>query len=274
LFLTVRDYFLLWPQGDVVRFFYQTDLTAVAHRIDELATDTPIAVAGLSVHALDRPTLDLSSRRNVSSIRLCDTRETLVLPSGQDIHLFIPQIVPLDGDLKERLLTWGATVEQGTPPEYRGYRLHDRSILRRYSQHLARRASLPDGTPVTTPVSFGGHMAFLGYEWLHPASTAGDTLTLLTYWQVEKPPPNPHKIFIHVTGQSDTPVTQHDGLSSPPQGWSSGDVIIQKHTLALPASLPSGRYRLQMGVYDTLTNLRLSVLSADRVVLSSLEVAE
>ncbi len=274
LFLTVRDYFLLWPRGDVVRFFYQTDLTAVAHRIDELTTDTPIAVAGLSVHALDLPTLDLSSRRDVSDIRLCDTRETLVLPSGQDIHLFIPQIVPIDSDLQERLLMWGATVEQGTPPEYSGYRLHDHSILHRYSQQLERRVSLPDGTLVTMPVSFGGHLTFLGYEWLHPASTGGDTLTLLTYWRVEEPPSNPHKIFIHLTGESDIPVAQHDGLGSPPQGWSPGDVIIQKHTVALPANLPSGRYRLQMGVYDALTNTRLPVLSADRVLLSSLEVAE
>ena len=108
LFLTVRDYFFVWPRNEVVRFDYQMGLTAVAHRLDELAPGTPVAVAGLSVHSMDGPGLELATRRDVHDVRLCDTRETLLVPAGRDAWFFVPQVVPFDADLRERLMGWGA----------------------------------------------------------------------------------------------------------------------------------------------------------------------
>jgi len=332
LVLTVRDYFSVWPQNAVVRFDYQADLTAVAHRLDELPPETPAAVAGLSVHTLDGPGLDLAARRDVHDVRLCDTRETLVVPAdapaGDDVWLFVPQVVPFDVDLQERLLGWGAVI----PPPWRGdkrgdsftsYRLSDDAALRRALQRLETTVALPDGTPVTLPVSFGGRLAFLGYERILPPGGEGtpeDSLTLLTYWRVEEPPffappqsppilgergekggeqspgvgalaplspriggeglgergPEPQalKIFVHLLGEHDTPIAQHDGLGSPPHGWVAGDLVVQKHVIPLPAGLPPGQYRLYAGIYDSATDDRLPVLTADRLLLYSLEVAE
>jgi len=277
LYLTVRDYFFLWPQHDVVRFDYQADLTAVAHRLDALPPDAAVTVAGLSVHTMDAPGLALAARRDVRDVRLCDTLETLVIPAGQDAWLFVPQVVPLDDDLRERLVGWGATVEPGPQGAFIGYRLSDAAALPRDLQRLERMVALPGGDPVTLPVSFGGQLAFLGYEWLQRPFASGDDLALvsaLTYWRVETPSSAPLKAFVHLTGGAETPLTQHDGLGSPPHGWKAGDLIVQKHTLPWPVDLPPGRYRLQAGLYDATTGVRLPVLTADRLLLYSFEVAE
>ncbi len=103
----------------------------------------------------------------------------------------------------------------------------------------------------------------------------GDVLSLLTYWRVQSPPVDRLKVFIHLLDQHGNLISQHDGLGSPPQGWSAGDLIVQKHTLPLPGeSLPEA-YTLQMGLYyDTDKGERLSALTADHLLLYSSEVSE
>jgi 4-amino-4-deoxy-L-arabinose transferase-like glycosyltransferase len=278
IFLTACDYFLLWPQNDVVRFDYQTDLTAVAHRLDELPPETPVAVAGVSVFSMDGPGLELATQGRVRHVRLCDTRETLVVPGGHDVWLFVPQVVPFDADLQERLLAWGATTENDESASFAIYHLSDDASLRRALEHLETTATLPDGAAVSLPVSFGERrgaaLTFLGYEQLPSSPIPGGSLTLLTYWRVEAPPSSPLKIFVHLLDKSGAPIAQHDGLGSPPDGWAAGDLIVQKHTVSLPADLAPGPYALQVGLYDAATGDRLPVLTADRLLLYSLEVSE
>lgn len=272
LLLTVRDYFVRWPQHDEVRFDYQADLTAVARWLDRLPVETPVAVAGLSVHTMDGPGLELASRRDVREVRLCDTRETLVVPVGPDGWLFVPRVVPFDADLQARLLVGGAVMDGDSPLSFVSYRLRDAAAWFRVLQGLETAAALPGGASVALPASFDGRLAFLGYEWLSQGAAPGDSLSLLTYWQVEEPIPGPLKIFVHLVGEADAPVAQHDGLGSPSRGWATGDLIIQKHVLALPADLPTGLYKLYLGVYNAPVGPRLSVANADRLLLSPVEV--
>jgi 4-amino-4-deoxy-L-arabinose transferase-like glycosyltransferase len=273
LLLTVRDYFFVWPRHDVVRFDYQADLTAVAHRLDELPAGMPVTVAGLSVHTMDGPSLDLSTQRGVQDVRLCDTRETLVIPAGRDVWLFVPQVVPFDVDLQGRLLEWGAVVEAGPQFSFASYRLSDDAVLRRDLQRLKAVVAMPDGTPVALPVSFGGRLTFLGYEWLRQTFAPGDSATLLTYWRVETPSTVPLKVFVHLLGESDVSVAQHDGLGSPPHRWGAGDLLVQKHVLSFPTDLSPGLYKLQLGVYNAPAGPRLPVADADRLFLPPVEVS-
>jgi len=287
-FLTTRDYFVRWPQNDVVRFDYQADLTAVAHRLDELPPGAPVAVAGLSVHTMDGPGLELATRRHVHDVRLCDARETLVVPAGRDAWLFVPQVVPFDADLQERLLEWGAVTETDPQHSFTSYRLPDGADGARTHRNLQRletTATLPDGTPVALPASFGGRLAFLGYEWLQqtPVPSAGKKPalqdgrpTLLTYWRVEEPSSSTStspKVFVHLINDASELVAQHDGLGSPPRGWGSGDLIVQRHLIPLPAGLPVGLYTPVLGLYETQdTKSRLTVGADDRLLLPPLEV--
>jgi len=270
--LTVRDYFVRWPRHEVVRFDYHTDLTAVAHRLDELPAGTPAAVAGLSVHTMDGPGLDLAARRNLQDVRLCDTRETLVVPAGRDAWLFVPQVVPFDTDLRERLLAWGTVAEPGPQGAFTAYRLASDEALWRDVQRLNTTAALPDGTEVALPVSFGEQLDFLGYEWTRENFAPGDSPALLTYWRVDSPPAAPLKVFVHLLGESTAPLAQHDGLGSPPRGWTAGDLIVQKHVLPLPSSIAPGLYKLQLGVYNAPAGPRLTGAGVDSLLLTPVEI--
>jgi hypothetical protein len=163
--------------------------------------------------------------------------------------------------------------EADSESSFASYRLPDDAVVKRHLQRLETTAALPDGSPVALPVSFGGRLAFLGYEWTGQILAPGDSLTLLTYWRVQTPGPTPLKVFVHLLGKSDTPIAQHDGLGSPPHGWAAGDLVVQKHVLSLPADLSPGLYKPQLGVYNAPVGLRLSVAGADRLILPHIEVS-
>ena len=43
----------------------------------------------------------------------------------------------------------------------------------------------------------------------------------------------------------------------PTRVWSSGELVVDPHVVALPADLPAGQYRLLVGMYDLETLARL-----------------
>ncbi len=260
--LSTVPYFTTWPQHPVVHFDYQSDLTAVAHRLDELPPTVPVAVGGLSVHTMDGPGLALAARRDTAAVRLCDTRETLVIPGGgaTAAYLFIPRVVPLDDDLAALLARLGATAAEETA--FTAYRLPAGAAI----VPAKRTAALPDGTPIPLPASFSGTLAFLGYDRL-PA--AEGQLALLSYWRVLAPPMTTLKVFVHLTDADGVIAAQHDGLGSPPRGWSPGDIIVQKHVLARPTGAADGLYTLQIGLYNAPAGPRLTVSGGDRLILPS-----
>ncbi|MGD2104755.1 MAG: glycosyltransferase family 39 protein [Anaerolineae bacterium] len=271
LFLTVRDYFVRWPRNEDVRYFYQAELTAVAHQLDEREPGMPAAVAGLSVHTMDSPTLELAASRDVDDVRLCDTREALVVPAsgGSDGRLFVPRVVPFDEDIRQRLLGWGAYVESEGQGAFVGYRLPDSASLVPILERLETAVKVPDGSPLTLPTSFGGRLAFLSYEWL---KRDRETVSLLTFWRVEDPPASRLKIFVHLLDETGARITQHDGLGSPPSGWARGDVIVQKHMLSLSESFDADLCTVQVGVYNVTSGSRLLVAGAEWLSLAPVEL--
>jgi hypothetical protein len=166
-------------------------------------------------------------------------------------------------------LTWGADVATDETGAFTSYRLSDRTVLERHLGLLEHKAALPDGSAVELPVSFGGHLAFLGYEWLQRDS---DSLQLLTYWRVVEPPSSRLKIFVHLLDDTGDRVAQHDGLGSPPRGWMPGDLLVQKHVMTPSESLVCGLCRPQVGLYNASSGSRLSVAGVEQLFLSSIEV--
>lgn len=270
LALTVRDYFVRWPLREDVRYFYQTGLTAVGRRLDTLGPAPNVAVAGLSVHTMDRPTLEFSTRMDAENIRLCDTRQTLVIPGGGGAVVLVPTIVPFDdqGHLRQRLARWAEVEAQ---PSFESYRVEDRTALHQHLRELETEAAQPDGTSLALPATFEGQLTLLGYEWLERPSGPGGFLSLLTYWRVQMPPPERIKTFVHLLDAQGDLIVQDDGLESPPQGWAEGDLIVQHHLLQQAPESPEGLYTLQLGLYNPLSQSRLRVDGIDRLLLPSVD---
>ena len=87
-----------------------------------------------------------------------------------------------------------------------------------------------------------------------------ETLAVTLGWQAgEKPPSADYTAFVQLLGptglvaQSDaypTTLSEERALTRPTTGWAAHEVILDHHTLAIPATLPAGNYQLITGLYD------------------------
>ncbi|MCA9933843.1 MAG: glycosyltransferase family 39 protein [Anaerolineales bacterium] len=117
-----------------------------------------------------------------------------------------------------------------------------------------------------------GQVLLLDVEGVPETAVATNTLQLTTHW-LKNAPPQPIKIFIHLTDAAGSIVAQWDGLGAPWQGWRAEDHLWQTHTLALPADMAPGSYQLWIGLYDPDTGTRWQLASAaDRYLLDTLEI--
>ena len=115
-------------------------------------------------------------------------------------------------------------------------------------------------------VRFGDRIALMGYDGGANEAGPGDSLTYRFYWRAESTPSANYSLFLHLTAEDDVmPIAQADGAPGAPDRptltWDAPDetLISQVFTLALPETLPPGRYGLRLGLYDYATGERLSV---------------
>lgn len=81
---------------------------------------------------------------------------------------------------------------------------------------------------------------------------------------METPAPtlgNPIAAFVHLTDDdSGQIVAQYDGWGAAHSGLESGDIVIHRIEIPVPAGTPPGGYSLQTGLYSPQTSGRLSAL--------------
>jgi hypothetical protein len=94
---------------------------------------------------------------------------------------------------------------------------------------------------------------------LHP----GDEFHVLTMWRILDTPTADLMLFTHALDEADQVVAQQDSLDVPAQEWVPGDAFVQVHTLMLPADLPPGTLRLEIGLYSLPDIVRLPLSSPD-----------
>jgi hypothetical protein len=128
------------------------------------------------------------------------------------------------------------------------------------------------------PLPLDGPLSFLGHRVPEQTVRPGDTLEIETCWQVTTLPERPLSLMLHLAGPGEAPTIVGDGLGVPRESWQMGDVLIQRHRLAVPSDAPPGAYKLYTGAYWLDTLERWPVLvgekpAGDRVMLSPISVA-
>jgi len=110
---------------------------------------------------------------------------------------------------------------------------------------------------------FGGTVRLLGYD-LDPAPPEpGADLALTLYWQAIDTPEAGGTVFTHLFGADGVPIAQHDGVpgggARPLAGWLPGEVVADRHVIAVPAGAAVETLSLGVGVYDPETGARWAV---------------
>ena len=219
--------------------------------INTLETDTSATPVYFSPFTPQHPVIRLRAGdlapRPVSAFT---SAECLRLPDAPEADYFA--LTLFDGDLAARLAPY-ATVnplhaEAAAIPRYTIYRAEPNAAL--FAQ--------PDDA------AFDGR---IGVRLLaQPTSaTRGESLALTLALRAVVPLDHAYTLFAHLYGdptpyeggtlwaQTDMPMC----ISSPPQTWRTDERIIQTATLTLPADVPLNTYDLAIGIYDTLSLLRL-----------------
>jgi hypothetical protein len=109
-----------------------------------------------------------------------------------------------------------------------------------------------------TPPAPAGGLAALGdvallaaYEVTPVRGSRGLDVTL--YWFALKENGTDYKSFVHLLGPDGQVIAQQDGDPgggySPTTRWMQGEVVSDRHRLALPDGLPAGEYGLRAGMY-------------------------
>ena len=136
---------------------------------------------------------------------------------------------------------------------------------------------LPEGA-----VNFGDKIALLEADVPETTLRPGGRLRVNLRWQALGPIEADYTVFVQVVDAQDRIVGQVDSWpvqgTHPTSGWEPGEVVGDPYQVQLAEALPSGRYRLLIGLYRLDTLQRLPVLDEsgaaadDKVTLPGLTV--
>ncbi len=279
---TVRDYFVVWPSMDTVRFWHRSGLKAVADRLQADPDTSPVAIC-LPDELLDerdpwwkpgwqhmryllhRPDLWLRYYNCVDAMVFIDRPARYAVPDAGDASAlaafpiftqFLSTTRPDLDVLPDRLGTI-VRADVSTVLNQRLAEIAADSPVRWAPEAGAGTAQLP--------IDFGDRVELLGYT-LHPSSLIPhpSSFDLTTYWRVTGRLPPQLSQFTHVLDAEGNIVAQQDRLALTSASLRPGDVFAQIHRVTLPPDLPAGEYALSIGLYSYLDGSRLPIIAGDQ----------
>jgi hypothetical protein len=112
---------------------------------------------------------------------------------------------------------------------------------------------LAEPSPQPSPEGRGGALP------CSPAPLLSCSVPLV--WRAEAETPTDYRVFVHLVDAAGNILAQSDaapaGWARPTTGWLPGEVVLDTHTLTLPATLPEGPLSLRVGLYDPDSGARL-----------------
>lgn len=142
----------------------------------------------------------------------------------------------------------------------------------------------PQSPAIPLQATFDGGLTLEGARLSAQRVRPGGTLILDLYWRGTTPEVRDLVVFSHLLGEAWNPATEgpvwagHDARPGdgglPVALWPQGEVVADRHLLTVDPAAPEGTYRLEVGLYDAATGVRLSVTlpdgaSADHLLLAN-----
>jgi hypothetical protein len=135
---------------------------------------------------------------------------------------------------------------------------------------------------VTHSARLGEQILFKGYD-LHLTQDGPGAgpyrVGVYLYWQATAAITESYKVFVHILDGTGSLIAQDDSIpvlwSAPTYSWQTNRVIIDFHSLELPATATSGDYSVRVGLYpEAHPERRLAVIAegsgaADQIFLTT-----
>lgn len=235
---TIRDGFVRWPGELETRLRYQSVLLDMGRHWSASGAIAPVVV-DVFYEPIDADSLrrtigaDPGARWVQSGASVSGA---MVWPGGEGSTVYVPEYAPLEAALMEQAgLVFEPMFRGSGAPSFAVYSLPDPPEY--VAGGVGRTFSTPDGA---LAVAFAGGS--------RPAVDQGD-LSFGSWWRIAAPLPADTAIFVHLLDESGALVVQYDGLDAAATTLREGDVVLQRHSLALPDNLPAGSYTLNLGLY-------------------------
>jgi hypothetical protein len=249
----------------------------------------PAWVAQCSTPVTPLPTEEIKERFRYADLRLLtfDCTQSWIYPQAvSEPGWFTIHRTTLDdpntfmqSQLAQTELTFEQKISGFTPP-HNVYAWTPESIASAPATYHAAPVGWPvaqaqeRGIEITSPVDLDGPLTFLGHE----VQEQNADLALITYWRVTAPVERPLSLMAHLVNANSQPIAVGDGLGVPYEQLQPGDVIVQRHPLAVPADTSAGAYWLQTGAYwlDSLETVSVAGedASVDRILLESVPIPQ
>ncbi len=274
----LRDYFLVWPEREMVRVLYRADYREAAHYLDAHPQLKDVAVASALLGPWDRLALDVDTRHDDVDVRLFDPGRSLVWAGGQQRSPIILTAWPSASPTIKEALDRHTTVSESLSTDLK---LHTLSPV----------GDLQGGADGSGFHRFSNGLTLTGAYWLDQSDlTPGQEAELITTWVLTElidlpplpiianpPPPGVYAgprlaVFAHLLAsdaqlegshQERPPLAVDDGLWVDPLTLEPGDQFIQVHRFLIPHDPAARSYRVELGLYDPMTGDRWAVLDGD-----------
>jgi hypothetical protein len=113
----------------------------------------------------------------------------------------------------------------------------------------------------TFVTSDGRELRLMGFDAPPGGLVSGGSVDVSLFWQSSGPSLRPYTVFAQLLDVDGAIVAQADGWPAgglwPTTCWTAGETVADARQLAIPEELPSGTYRLVVGLYDAATGKRL-----------------
>lgn len=182
-----------------------------------------------------------------------DSHLCLVIPERPAVYVSVTLYEP---DFQEKLSRWAETTAlfqdpEANPPRYTVWQ-------------AVPKPEFLEGLGIARAV-FGDRVEVRLLEPLPPTAQAGETVPIHLALRARQPLDRAYSLFVHLYGDP-TPYeggplwAQTDGPPCEPYPsdlWRTDEWVLTTFSLALPEDLPSGRYQVGLGIYDSATGARL-----------------
>jgi len=113
--------------------------------------------------------------------------------------------------------------------------------------------------------NLGGLVEFLGYDLESTGFSPGEVVPLTLYWRALEQMDTSYTVFTHLIDEDNRIWGQQD---NPPQEgqhpttlWIKGEVVTDRYSITVEPATPSGRYAIEIGLYNAATGVRLPILN-------------